>query len=226
MSGQTRGLSSGDPSRAAPRRRVAERALLPSGRAVVGGLLLALSGLGTFTAWQQASGTPDTSYVVTRRAIAPGQRIAADDVRLVALDLSTTLAGSAYRSPDGVVGHVTLGPLGEGELLQAGQISPDSSTGPQVEMSFAVPTDRALDGSLLPGDRVDVFTTYDGQTQEVAAGLEVVRVTGGSGLGGGEEQTITVALDQAEQRIHLVHAVRAGEVTLVRSTLAAGGEGS
>jgi Flp pilus assembly protein CpaB len=195
--------------------------VLPSGRAVVGGLLLALSGLGTLLAWHQAAAGPTASYVVTRRAIAPGERLTAGDLRTVAVDLSPTLARGAFGDSDSVVGHVTLGPLGEGELLQVGQVSADGSPGPQVEVSFALPSDRALDGRLRPGDRVDMFATFDDTTVEVAGGLEILGVSGAPTPGGGAEQTITVALAASTARTDVVHAVRAGEVTLVRSTLSA-----
>lgn len=202
------------------RRRTISRPVLPSGRALVGGLLLAVAAVGTFTVWQRASGTPDTSYVVARRLLQPGDRLDPEDVRLVPVELSSRLAGRAFTRVEAVVGRVALGPVAEDELLQQGQVSDETSTAPVVEVSFALPRDRALDGRLRSGDRVDVFATYDDRTEEVVHGVLVV------GLGHGDdpsltpdaEVTVTLALEEVHRRAALVHAVRASDVTLVRST--------
>jgi len=207
---------------AAARRRIAGRPVLPSGRALVGGLLLAVSGVVTFAAWQQASGVPDDAYVVAGRSLAPGERLTADDLALVRLDLPRQVAGGAFGDIDAVVDRVTLGPVGAGELVQVAQVSDEASSTPLVELSFALPRDRALDGRLRSGDRVDVFVTYDDYTAAVVDGAEVVSAAdaGGSALGPAGEITVTLALEAANRRAQLVHAVRAGEVTLVRSTQA------
>jgi Flp pilus assembly protein CpaB len=204
------------------RRRIAARPVLPSGRALVGGLLLAISGVATFAAWQQATGVPDHVYVVARRPLHPGERLTADDLGLVRLDLPSGLAGAAFGDVDAVVDRVTLGPVGAGELVQATQLSDSAAKRALVEVSFALPRDQALDGRLRSGDRVDVFATYDDYTSLVVEGAEVVAADGGgsAGLGPDPEITVTLALDAAGRRAPLVHAVRAGEVTLVRSTQA------
>jgi Flp pilus assembly protein CpaB len=203
----------------ADRRRVLTRPVLPSGRALVGGLLLAVSGVATFAAWQQASGAPDHAYVVARHPLPPGARLTADDLEVVPLDLPGSVAGGAYGEVGAVVDRVTLGPVGEGELVQAAQLSDAASAAALVEVSFAVPRDRALDGRLRSGDRVDVFVTYDDYTAAVVEGAEVVAVGDTStSLGVAGDVTVTLALDAAGRRAELVHAVRAGEVTLVRST--------
>jgi Flp pilus assembly protein CpaB len=206
----------------AARRRIAGRPVLPSGRALVGGLLLAVSGVVTFAAWQQASGVPDHAYVVAERSLAPGERLTADDLATVRLDLPRRVAGGAFGDVGALVDRVTLGPVGAGELVQATQVSDAASAEPLVEVSFALPRDRALDGRLRSGDRVDVFVTYDDYTAAVVDGAEVVTVgdAGGSALGPASEVTVTLALEAASRRAQLVHAVRVGEVTLVRSTQA------
>ena len=206
----------------AARRRIAGRPVLPSGRALVGALLLAVSGVVTFAAWQQASGVPDHAYVVAERSLAPGERLTADDLAVVRLDLPRRVAGDAFGDVDALVDRVTLGPVGAGELVQAAQVSEASSATPLVEVSFALPRDRALDGRLRSGDRVDVFVTYDDYTAAVVDGAEVVTVgdAGGSALGPAGDVTVTLALEAASRRAQLVHAVRVGEVTLVRSTQA------
>jgi Flp pilus assembly protein CpaB len=202
------------------RRRTIARPVLPSGRALVGALLLAVAAVGTFTAWQQASGTPATSYAVARRPLDPGDRLRPDDVRLVPLDVSARLAARAYTRPEDLIGRVALGPVAADELIQRGQLSDTASTVPVVEVSFALPRDRALDGRLHSGDRIDVFATYDDRTEEVVHGVLVVAVGGADepSLTPDPQVTVTLALEEVHRRAALVHAVRAADVTLVRST--------
>ncbi|MGH9214559.1 MAG: Flp pilus assembly protein CpaB [Acidimicrobiales bacterium] len=206
------------------RRRVLGRAVVPSARATVGGLLLALAGVATFVAWQQASGAPDHSYVVARRPLAPGERPLAEDLRLAPIDLPASLAAVAFRDLDAVVGRVALGPIGEDELLQTGQLSDAGAVEPLAEVSFALPRDRALDGRLRSGDLVDVFVTYPDQTTAVAEQVRVLGVSDGrAGFTDSGQVTVTLALGPAQHQVELIHAVRAGEVTLVRSTHAGDG---
>jgi Flp pilus assembly protein CpaB len=185
----------------------------------VGGLLVALAGLGTLVAWQQASGTPDRSFVVADRPIRPGEAVTADDVRLVPVDLPDGVAAAAFGDVAEVVGRVALGPLGEGELVQAAQVSEPGDAAPTAEVSFAVARDRAVDGRLGSGDLVDVFVTDDLGTRAVAERVQVVTVTdGGSTLTSASDLTVTLALTDPGSRADIVQAIRAGEVTLVRST--------
>ena len=202
-----------------PRRRIERPRRLPGGRAVVGGLLVALAGVGTLVAWQQASGTPDASYAVAARALRPGESLAAGDVRLVPADLPGGVAGRAFRDADDVAGRVALGPIAEGELVQAGALSEPGAGVPTAEVSFALARDRALDGRLGSGDLVDVFVTVDAGTSLVAERVQVVAVTdGGASFATGAELTVTLALTDPAVRDDLIQAVRAGEVTLVRAT--------
>jgi Flp pilus assembly protein CpaB len=176
--------------------------------------------LGTLVTWRQAAGTPDHAYAVATRSIAPGEVLADGDVRFEPIDLSGGVAGGALRAGDEVAGRVALGPLGEGELVQIGQLSDVGAEVPTAEVSFALPRDRAVDGRLRTGDLVDVFVTYDVGTDAVAEGVRVVAVSdgGGGSFTSTSEITVTLALTDPDGRAELIQAVRAGEVTLVRST--------
>lgn len=204
---------------AAPQRQVQRPRRLPGGRAVVGGLLVALAGVGTLVAWQQASGTPDHSYAVASRAVRPGESLGEADVRLVPVDLPDGVAGGAFTDPAAVAGRVALGPIAEGELVQAGALSDVGSGVPTAEVSFALARDRVVDGRLGSGDLVDVFVTGDEGTSVVAERVQVVTVTdGGATLTSGADLTVTLALTDPAARGEVIQAVRSGEVTLVRST--------
>ncbi|HKA84644.1 MAG TPA: SAF domain-containing protein [Acidimicrobiales bacterium] len=206
--------------RGARRRTTDPRSGLPGARAIVGGLLVAVAGVSTFAAWRQASGAADGSYAVAARPILPGQSLTADDVRFEPIDLPARLSAAAFTDASGIEGRVALGPIGEGELVQLGQVSDPGQAGATAELSFSIARDRAVDGRLRSGDLVDVFVTDDGGTAAVAEGIRIVDVAAhdsGSFATTGEV-TITVTIADPSLREPLIHAVREGEVTLVRST--------
>lgn len=208
-----------------PRRRVVVRSPgLPGGRAVLGGLLVALAGAGTFVAWRQASGVPDTVYAVAARDLEPGQAVTAADVRLVPVELPPEVASGAFSSAADVDGRVALAPVGEGELLQAGALSDEGPGGRAAEVSISLDRALAVDGRLAGGDTVDVYATHQDRTHLVAERVPVVAVTEGGGFGDGGVLTVTLALVPGTDPVPIVHAARAGEVTLVRTThLGSGG---
>jgi Flp pilus assembly protein CpaB len=202
-----------------PRRTIERAPRLPGGRAILGGVLVAAAALGTFVA-ARSSGTPDRTYAVAARAIPPGETLTADHVRLEPIDLPSGVAASAFVDATRLDGRVALAPIREGELVQVGQVSDPGAADPAAELSFSLERDRAVDGRLRSGDLVDVFVTYDERTAAVAEGMRLVdvreRVEGS--LGRGTELTVTLAITDPDDRAALIHAARAGDVTLVRST--------
>jgi Flp pilus assembly protein CpaB len=209
------------------RRIVDRRTALPGARAIVGGLLVAIAGVSTFLAWQQASGAADTSYAVAARPIRPGQSLTDADVHFEPLDLPAGLAAAAFSDASTLAGRVALGPIGDGELVQLGQVSDPGQANPAAELSFSIARDRAVDGRLRSGDLVDVFVTDDTGTTAVAEAVQVVDATtrddGSFGQTG--ELTVTLAVADPALREPVIQAVREGEVTLVRSTHMSGGGG-
>ncbi|MGH9229652.1 MAG: SAF domain-containing protein [Acidimicrobiales bacterium] len=209
------------------RRTIDRRMGLPGTRAIVGGLLVAVAGVCTFVAWEQASGTADGSYAVAARPIRPGEPLSAADVRFEPIDLPAGLSAAAFSDASGIAGRVALGPIGDGELVQHGQLSDPGPASPGAELSFSIARDRAVDGRLRSGDLVDVFVTDDGGTSAVAEGVQIVDAAAhdGGSFGGVGELTITVTIADPALREPLIQAVREGEVTLVRSTHLSRGAG-
>src|SRR5262245_58984994 len=78
-------------------RQVARPAGVPGGRAVLGGVLVALAGVGTFVAWSRAAAEPHQAYAVAAEDLRPGDPLTADAVRFVPMDLPGELAAAAFR---------------------------------------------------------------------------------------------------------------------------------
>lgn len=197
---------------------------LPGSRAVVGGLLVAVGALGTWAAITSAGQTDDAHYVVADHLIAPGQRIASDDLRVESMDLPEGVRSSAFTDPGALVDSVALGPIGAGELLQSGSVSSPDDAEATAQLSFSVETDWAVAGALRVGDVIDVFTTDDrsttAETRLVLNDVVVRRISApdDDGLGADRDQTITVGVTSPDTIEDAVTATRTGTVTVVRVT--------
>ncbi|MBW3613962.1 MAG: hypothetical protein KY439_01450 [Actinobacteria bacterium] len=213
---------------AAGGRPVRRRSSLPSGRAVVGGLLVALSALGIFAAYTRATAGPTQSYVVARTDLPLGGRLTAQDLVLLPMELPPAMAERAgFSSVRSLEGATVIGPVRRGELVQASDVLRKRSGAAELEISFAIESSRALAGSLRPGERVDVLATFGGGGDSysvlvVRQAMVLDAVGGGSSLAQGRTETITLAVSTSEEALALTHAINAGDVTLVRATGSSG----
>lgn len=208
---------------------VRRRVGLPSGRAVAGGLLVTVAALGIVAAYADARRPPSATWVVAARDLAAGTRLTPADLAVVRAELPPALARNAFADPRGLVGAIVAGRLAKGSLVEATDLLPNGDDGPQ-QVSFAIEAARAVGGTLRPDDRVDVVATWatDGSSPytEVVAAAVVVTAVGGSASSPVGGRTVVVTLAPASQHdlLAIVHAVRAGNATLVRTgrTSAAG----
>jgi Flp pilus assembly protein CpaB len=219
------GRNGTDATAVAPERRIDRRRPLPGGRAVVGGLLVTLAAVGVFMAWSARAGDVTRPVVVAAADLRPGEVLGPDDLEVRALDLPAELSDRAYADPRALLGAVALGPLAEGELVQrSAVVEPGASidgTVPAAELSFAVDADRALDGRLQVGERVDVLATFgtgvEAETDVIVRDAVVLAGTREEGGIGARRLTLTLGLRDDDDVVALTHAVRAGEVTVVRT---------
>lgn len=212
--------------RAGPVRAVRPHRSLPGGRAVVGALLVTVAAVALFGAYLGATSSPEQRYLVATRDVAKGDRLARGDLEAQVMDPSATVADRAFTSPEQLRGAVALAPLHHGELVNRSMVAEDRTRPGIAQVSFSLDADRAVDGTLQAGDRVDVLVTYGtgtgSSTEVVATRAELlstpVAVAASSGLSGTRRQTVRLAVDSLDNGLRVVNAVRAGEVTLVRTT--------
>jgi Flp pilus assembly protein CpaB len=184
----------------------------------VGGLLVAVAAVGTFAAVSGAGRGPDTGYVVAARDVEPGSVLTAADLEVVAIDLPTSVRGGVFTRPGEVVGAVVVGPLAEGDLVQAAGLAPGD---PLPTFSLALPEADANGGDLGPGDVVQVFATYgsDGAspTLLLSAQAEVVGTSrADDAVASTGEITVKLAVASAEERSAIINAKVTGQISLVR----------
>jgi Flp pilus assembly protein CpaB len=200
-------------------RTIHRRTGLPGTRAVVGALLVVVAAAGVLMAYADATGAPADPVVIARRPIRVGERIEPDDLRVVRADLPAAATGSFDRVAS-LVGRVALGPIGAGEMVQAASVTDDRATAPGHEVALTLPREQVAVGRLKQGERVDVFVTRDDRTTSVVQGAEVVQIgteSDGS-LTSDREVSIVVVVPSGQAAAALVHALRTGDVTVVRST--------
>lgn len=208
-------------------RQIRPRRVWPGSRALVGGLLVAIAGLGLFAAYQRSGAPPSTAYVVATVDIAPGTTVTLDMVGLQNLELPASLAARAYMAGDDaeLLGSVAVGPIAEGELLQRAALRPGSdlrSAPAPHEQSFELDASRALNGDLRAGEYVDVIATIgtgsSATTELILADTLVVAVADPADAAlGGDGVVITLALQHEADTVGLAAAVDTGRLTIVRS---------
>lgn len=212
------GHRAGNASRRAPNRR----RTVPGGRAVLGGLLVAASVVGLFSASTRGQSAPKQSYVVARHAIAPGTRLAADDLTRLPFDLPPAAAGRAFTDPATLVGATVVAPLAANELIQASAVIAKPSGPASREVTFAVPR-STLTPALEQGERIDVVATYGSgadsfSTVVLRQALVVALDRGRERVGDQGDAAVTVAVDDPTEAVALAHAVQLAKLTVVRAT--------
>ena len=204
-------------------RQVRRRQPLPTGRAVLGGFLIAIAALGIFVAWTGATRGPVEKFVVAARDLPIGTRLTADDLRLVEMDLPASLAArSAFDSTGALVGVQVINPIKAGELVQASALIDAKAEVGRLEVSFSIEAGRAVGGSLKAGEFIDFLATFgagsETYTATVLQGSRVLRVdASGGSLGSSDARVITLEVANAEEARAVAHAVNVAKVVLVRS---------
>ncbi len=196
---------------------------------MVGGLLVTLAAVGTFAAYAASNSGPAHAAVVPVGPLRAGQRLRAEDLRIVAVDLPPEQLEHTFASPAELEGAVTLVPVEGDELVnRSAVLTAPSGLGPDApasghELSFALERERALDGRIKRGEQIDLVATYgtgsEAYTTVVARRVRVLETDLGSGsVGSSGRVTITVMLGSEAQVLEATHALEVAKVTVVRAT--------
>jgi Flp pilus assembly protein CpaB len=198
---------------------------LPTGRAVLGGLLVVLAGVGVYAAHEQATASPDTKWLVATRAIDAGSTITPADLGLATMRLGPA-APRAFANPADVIGRVALDRVDEGEVLQQSDVSTrrriDPSRALARRLTLALPAGRALGGLLAPGQYVDLLSTGDtaGSTTVVARDALVTDVDqrGSDGIGANDAIAVSLVVADEDTAAAVVDANETGKVTVTAAS--------
>lgn len=143
------------------------RRALPSGRAVLGALLITLAALGVLLASQLGEDATFQDVVVARNDLAPGTVLSEADVASIRLRLDEQ-ADWVVGDVNDVVGNVILGPVGQLEFVQRSNLAegtPEAAPSGLAEVSIEIRRERAP-SSIVPGEEVSILATFDDVTPE------------------------------------------------------------
>ncbi|NLA34532.1 MAG: hypothetical protein GX868_02465 [Actinobacteria bacterium] len=214
-----------DPNPASPiTRRLRASAGLPSGRAVLGGVLISASVLGIIAAYRDATVDQRSDVLVIGRAVRPGASITAADLALAPMQLASITEGRSYVDPAEVIGSTVLVALEPGDLLSPAMIAEGERSRAVMArtVGLSLNADHALGGRLNVGDRVDVFSLASSTEPATVlvrdARISAISTPSSGAIGSGGR--LALSLDVADEReaLAIVDADSGTGVTLVRAS--------
>jgi Flp pilus assembly protein CpaB len=203
----------------------ARRATRPSWvnvRTVLGLLLFAAAFLAAQRVLERAETT--VAVWVAAHDLGAGTVVGDDDVVVANAKLPADLLGrytTASTSLDGVIVNHSVR---AGELIPASALGGADPLTPGRSMTIPVTPEHANGGSLRPGDRIDVFATFNpgdvrARTSLLVGDVTVIDVVTAGGLVAGEESAIGVTVELSpSDAARVAFAVRTGEIDIARIT--------
>ncbi|MFA9564823.1 MAG: hypothetical protein ACERLM_08975 [Acidimicrobiales bacterium] len=210
-----------------PARRLGPSKRLPTGRAVAGGLLVALAALGVLWALTRGDDEPTVEYLVLAHDVQAGDVVGMTDFEITELVLpdqvdASTLFRNSTSEPDPrwiaqtPIRAGTLALVDDYHQIGGGELpAPDGWT-----VTVHVDEARAMNGQASANLTVDVVGTFEEtsrtRTEVVARSARIVQVAPTAQ----DEQTLAVHLqvDAYQTVLDLINAGAAGTLTLVDTT--------
>ena len=208
-------------------RRLGPPKRLPTGRAVVGGLLVALSALGVLWALTGGDDEPTVEYLILAHDVQAGDVVGMGDFEITELvlpeqvDASTLFRNSTSETDPRWIAQTpiragTLALVDDYHQIEGGELpAPDGWT-----VAVHVDEARAMNGQASANLTVDVIGTFEEtartRTEVVARSARIAQVAPTAQ----EEQTVAVHLqvDSYQTVLDLINAGAAGTLTLVDTT--------
>ena len=210
-----------------PPRRLGPTKRLPTGRAVVGGLLVALAALGVLWALTRGDDEPTVEYLVLAHDVRAGDVVGMEDFEITEMVLPDEVdAFTLFRNSTGESDPrwIAQTPIRQGTLalvddyrqIEGGELpGPDGWT-----VTVNIDEALAMNGQVSANLTVDVIGTFEEtartRTEVVARSARIVQVAPTAQ----EQQTLAVHLqvDSYQTVLDLINASAAGTLTLIDTT--------
>jgi SAF domain len=192
---------------------------LPSGRAVVGGLLIALAVFGTFVAYRGVTNANTQHYVVARQRIEAGAVIVPDDLAVVVGNLPTTVAKQTFADLANVTNQRAKSTIEAGDIIHPDALTSSKDTRDVWEIAVPVVPGGDLAGGLQVGETVEVVLTNKNPPNEstvIVPDAVVVATTRADSVLGGGGTLVTLDVHSEVEAIAVAGAGARGTVGLVR----------
>lgn len=190
-----------------------------------GWIVMVLSGLIAMVVFIYATqqGGERFSVAVPTERIDPGERVDPGKFREVEVNVPEAQLNRLLRFEDlaSIDGSISAAGFEPGDLVNRALLM-EARADQLRAMTIPVPRERAVDGALRTGDRVDVLSDKDDVSYVAAYDLEVLSVNagGGSGIAGGQNFSVTVSV-APEEAVALGRAINDGAHSVIKSTGAA-----
>ena len=132
------------------------RRVLPTGRAVLGGFLVAAAAVIVFAATISGTSRHGQPVVVAARPLPAGSVIGPGDTRTETIDLPAATRSAAFRQPAVLVGRTLAIEAAPGELIQSSMLEPPNGA---RFRPVSLPVDPDSLAGLASGTTVDVLAT-------------------------------------------------------------------
>ncbi len=197
---------------------------LPSGRAVLGGLLVSLAVVSILIASRIGEDATFQSVVVARQELAPGTVIEPQHVEQVRMRLADD-ANFVVANSESIIGSVVLGPVGQNEFLQVANIAvsgPDTLPSGLAEVSIEIEPSRAP-ARIASGELVSLLATYEdnngSRTTLIADRVVVLSYDNGAGDDfSGSDTVLRLGVSNGDVASAIVTAAITGDVSVVGVT--------
>lgn len=196
------------------------RRALPSGRAVAGGLLIALAAVAVFAAALQGTKQDNTgSFVIASQSLQAGSVVEPADLTTISMRVPRSVSAGAYTSIAALVGRTLAIGIPRGQLIESSMLVPTGEA--QVARPVTVPVDASALGGLYSGEPVDVLQT--GGTDPSATVTVVVRGAtllalsrpGSNLFSGPSTASVTLGVSSLQEVEAVVAAAHSGSLTIV-----------
>ncbi len=165
------------------------------------------------------SGTDTVNIAVAATSMEAGTVLSAELIDSVEVGDAGELARGLLTDDAlaALYGSLLARDIGPGEPIRRSDLRPAGSSLALREYSIEVEAANAAGGSIQDTDVVDIIAVIDTRAFYVAAGLEVVRVSGDDGGLGGGDLIIVLSVDD-RTALEIESARAAGSISVVRST--------
>ena len=188
-------------------------------RTILGAVLVVISIASGWTVLERGKAT--IPVWVAARDLPVGAVLDGATLRVEHVNLSPRLARSYVRSATSLEGMTVTRPMAEGELVPAAWVS-EAVESRSRAVTIPIEPEHAVGGALRPGERVDVYATFDAgeahaRTVVLLRAAEVIDLVTAGGLVMGERAviglTVAVAPEDAQR---VAFASHTGRLDVVR----------
>jgi Flp pilus assembly protein CpaB len=195
---------------------------MPSGRALVGGLLVAVSTIGIFAAYRAASTPTVTNWLIINSEVEAGATIRSENLAFAPMDIHRETRERAFTDPEEVIGRVAVVHLHKGELVQQSTIARGvDSVSPARRVGISLDPADALGGAVKVGDRVDVLSVPDDASAEVivrGALIDDLADTAAESVGSTRAFSLILVVPDEPAAVKILDAQTSGHITLIAAS--------